>query len=117
MVPSLASLAVKAPPPATPDPRARCAPPRGRLCRGIPCREEDPELWFAESPKGLELAKVHCRRCPLMEPCLAGAVARGEPWGVWGGEIFDQGRIVAVKRTRGRPRKRPSDADASTARL
>jgi WhiB family redox-sensing transcriptional regulator len=37
--------------------------------------------------------------------CLAGALDRGEPWGVWGGEIFERGVVIARKRPRGRPRK------------
>ena len=32
-------------------------------------------------------------------------MVRREPWGVWGGEVFVEGRVVAVKRGRGRPRK------------
>jgi WhiB family transcriptional regulator, redox-sensing transcriptional regulator len=71
----------------------------------LPCRAYDPDLWFAESPTELELAKSFCADCAGRAACLAGALARREPWGVWGGEIFDQGRIVARKRPRGRPRK------------
>jgi WhiB family redox-sensing transcriptional regulator len=37
--------------------------------------------------------------------CLAGALRRGEPWGVWGGEMFLNGLVIADKRPRGRPRK------------
>jgi WhiB family redox-sensing transcriptional regulator len=70
----------------------------------IPCRE-DPDLWFAESPAGVELAKALCHGCPFRLPCLAGARHRGEPWGVWGGELFDAGVVVPRKRGRGRPRK------------
>ncbi len=70
----------------------------------IPCRAE-PELWFAESPADVELAKSLCRECPVRLECLAGAQDRREPWGVWGGELFVQGNIVARKRPRGRPRK------------
>jgi WhiB family redox-sensing transcriptional regulator len=41
---------------------------------------------------------------------LAGAIKRAEPGGVWGGEIFCHGVIVARKRPRvGRPRARPCD--------
>ena len=72
---------------------------------GIPCRENDAELWFAESPADVEFAKSLCRTCPAVEACLAGAIGRNEPWGVWGGELFIQGVIVARKRPRGRPRK------------
>jgi len=36
---------------------------------------------------------------------LADALDRGEPWGVWGGELFLNGVVVRGKRARGRPRK------------
>ena len=71
----------------------------------IPCRSNDPELWFAEQSAQVELAKALCRECPLVAGCLAGAVERQEPWGVWGGEVFVAGAVVATKRGRGRPRK------------
>jgi len=66
---------------------------------------EDSELWFAERPADLELAKSLCGECPVKDACLAGALAREEPWGVWGGEIFERGVVIARKRPRGRPRK------------
>ncbi len=72
---------------------------------GVPCRENDAELWFADTPDGVEFAKALCRSCPVRESCLAGALERREPWGVWGGELFVQGATVARKRPRGRPRK------------
>ena len=71
----------------------------------IPCRSHDPELWFAERTAQVEQAKALCRECPLIEGCLAGALERAEPWGVWGGEVFIGGVVVATKRGRGRPRK------------
>jgi len=71
----------------------------------IPCREYDAELWFAESPADVEVAKALCGACPLRNECLANALGREEPWGVWGGELFVHGVIVARKRPRGRPRK------------
>ncbi len=71
----------------------------------LPCRREDPELWFAEAPVDLELAKSFCAGCPLRAACLAGALERQEPWGVWGGELFERGAVIARKRPRGRPRK------------
>ena len=74
---------------------------------GIPCRENDAELWFAESPADVEFAKALCVTCPARTACLAGALDRAEPWGVWGGELFIQGVVVARKRPRGRPRKNP----------
>ncbi|GAA4665276.1 MULTISPECIES: WhiB family transcriptional regulator [Amycolatopsis] len=73
----------------------------------LPCRSGDADLWFAEAPADLERAKRLCADCPIRESCLAGALDRREPWGVWGGEIFERGVIVARKRPRGRPRKHP----------
>ncbi len=71
----------------------------------LPCRRFDPDRWFAEAPAELELAKSLCGDCPVRIECLAGAVERAEPWGVWGGEIFERGAVVPRKRPRGRPRK------------
>lgn len=69
-----------------------------------PCSQH-PHLFFADHPTALDQARTLCRPCPLLAECLAGALARREPHGVWGGQIFVQGEVVAVKRTRGRPRK------------
>jgi WhiB family redox-sensing transcriptional regulator len=71
----------------------------------LPCRSEDPELYFAESPSDVELAKAICQDCPVRAECLAGALERREPWGVWGGELFLSGVVIPRKRPRGRPRK------------
>jgi WhiB family redox-sensing transcriptional regulator len=73
----------------------------------IPCLEYDAALWFAESPVDVEFAKTLCGDCPARTECLAGALDRAEPWGVWGGELLVHGVVVAVKRPRGRPRKSP----------
>jgi WhiB family transcriptional regulator, redox-sensing transcriptional regulator len=75
--------------------------PSGRI---LPCTD-DPDLFFAESPDDVEFAKELCRGCPARMACLAGALERREPWGVWGGELFLRGEIVPRKRPRGRPRK------------
>jgi WhiB family transcriptional regulator, redox-sensing transcriptional regulator len=72
--------------------------------RALPCAG-DPDLFFAESPDDVELAKSLCGDCPVRANCLAGAIERREPWGVWGGELFIRGVIVPRKRARGRPRK------------
>ncbi|MFC4058242.1 WhiB family transcriptional regulator [Planomonospora corallina] len=72
----------------------------------IPCRT-DPDLWFAESPEDVEFAKALCGGCPIQQACLARALEREEPWGVWGGELIMRGTVVPRKRPRGRPRKTP----------
>ena len=74
-------------------------------CAEVPCRENEAEIWFADTPDGVEFAKALCGTCPVREACLAGALERSEPWGVWGGELFDHGVVVPRKRPRGRPRK------------
>jgi WhiB family transcriptional regulator, redox-sensing transcriptional regulator len=79
--------------------------PRVEVGADVPCRRFDPDLWFADSPAELDLAKSLCGDCPVRVECLAGAVERAEPWGVWGGEIFERGAVVPRKRPRGRPRK------------
>jgi WhiB family redox-sensing transcriptional regulator len=79
----------------------------------LPCRNFDPDLWFAEAPAQLELAKALCGDCPVRVECLASAMERQEPWGVWGGEIFERGAVVPRKRPRGRPRKEDVAREAS----
>ena len=70
----------------------------------LPCRQTgDADLWFADTPARLEQAKALCVGCPVRAACLAGALRREEPWGVWGGEIFERGSVIARKRPRGRP--------------
>ncbi len=72
----------------------------------LPCQSDDAgDLFFSERPADLETAKALCVDCPLRRECLEGALARREPWGVWGGSIFQAGEVIAVKRPRGRPRK------------
>jgi WhiB family redox-sensing transcriptional regulator len=76
----------------------------------LPCRVNDPELFFAELPTDVEYAKALCTDCPVQAMCLAGALERREPWGVWGGELFLQGVVIPRKRPRGRPRKNETAA-------
>ena len=71
----------------------------------LPCTETDDDLWFAEAPADLEQAKRLCGPCPLRDACFAGALERREQYGVWGGQLFIGGVVVARKRPRGRPRK------------
>jgi WhiB family redox-sensing transcriptional regulator len=63
------------------------------------------ELFFSEQLDDIAAAKAFCQECPVRTECLAGALERREPWGVWGGELFVNGKVVAQKRKRGRPPK------------
>jgi len=62
-------------------------------------------LFFSEQLDDILRAKAFCVQCPVKDECLAAAVVRREPWGVWGGELFANGKVLANKRRRGRPPK------------
>ena len=64
-------------------------------------------LFFSEELGDIAAAKRICATCPVVEPCLEGALQRREPWGVWGGQLFLNGKILPFKRKRGRPPKNP----------
>ena len=76
-------------------------------------------LFFSESLDDIARAKAFCRGCIVREDCLASAVALREPWGVWGGELLVNGKVIANKRKRGRPPKqvRPEDVLPTTWEL
>ena len=69
------------------------------------------ELFFSEQLDDIAAAKAFCLGCPVIEQCLDGATMRREPWGVWGGQLFVNGKIVAQKRKRGRPPKVRPEAE------
>ncbi len=68
-------------------------------------------LFFSDELQDIARAKELCALCPVMATCLEGALERREPWGVWGGQLFLNGKVLATKRRRGRPPKvaRPED--------
>ena len=61
------------------------------------------ESLARERMREAEQAANHSRL--VRRACLTGALERHEPWGVWGGEIFERGVVIPRKRPRGRPRK------------
>lgn len=75
--------------------QARCADGNGTLSA----------LFFSDDQIDIARAKAICSRCTQRAACLEAALEREEPWGVWGGELLDTGRIVVHKRPRGRPPK------------
>ena len=77
-------------------------------CRGV---ENAADLFFSEDIGEIAAAKRVCAECPVLAECLEGALERREPWGVWGGQLFMNGKMLTVKRRRGRPPKvaRPED--------
>lgn len=80
----------------------------GALCATV---ENAGDLFFSEELGEIAAAKRICAECPVIAPCLEAAIRRAEPWGVWGGQLFYNGRILAKKRRRGRPPKQPRPED------
>jgi WhiB family redox-sensing transcriptional regulator len=78
-------------------PVARCADGNGTMVG----------LFFSDHVVDIARAKAMCALCPLEASCLADALEREEPWGVWGGQLLSGGRIIADKRPCGRPPKVP----------
>lgn len=78
------------------------------MCRTVP---DAGNLFFSEELQDIAASKRICAECPVIAPCLEGAITRGEPWGVWGGQLFLNGKILARKRRRGRPPKNPRPED------
>ncbi len=78
------------------------------------CRTDTVEmlaLFFSEQLDDIARAKAICATCDIRAVCLTGALQRREPWGVWGGQLFLNGKVLAFKRKRGRPPKNaPSPA-------
>jgi len=78
------------------------------------CRTGNGELtgvFFADSLRDIARARAICVQCPVMLACLEGAIARREPGGVWGGQLFSGGRILTGKRRQGRPSAAPGPED------
>ncbi len=69
-------------------------------------------IFFSDEIPDIRRAKQICRGCPVRIVCLQGAGDRREPAGVWGAELFVNGKILPVKRPRGRP---PKHKEALTA--
>lgn len=82
--------------------------------RRVPAPQPDPVLHRPDRRPGGLLpghpgAAGHraggVRHLPLIEQCLAGALALGTSDGVWGGVLLERGAVVVAKRRPGRPRK------------
>ncbi len=77
-------------------------------CKSI---EDAFKMFFSDDIGEISAAKHVCAECPVIAACLETALDRQEQWGVWGGQLFMNGEMSAVKRRRGRPPKvaRPED--------
>ena len=69
------------------------------------CVQEEPltDLFFSEWVQDIHAAKMICAECSVLDMCLQEAIDTEEECGVWGGQLFKDGKIVAYKKNRGRP--------------
>lgn len=75
------------------------------------CAAEDPDLFFPlggspEAASQAEQAKAVCRRCPVMEECLAWAVETRQAAGVWGGMTENERRNMQRRQVKSNERAR-----------
>jgi WhiB family redox-sensing transcriptional regulator len=73
------------------------------------CRDEDPELFFPIGNTGpallqIEEARAVCRRCEVVDSCLAWALESGQDAGVWGGMSEVERRALKRRSARNRAR-------------
>lgn len=71
------------------------------MAQGL-CRQDDPELWMSNVQSDQRRAASICMGgaghppCPVRQICLAYAIERKEPHGVWGGFTERQRRRLAA---------------------
>jgi WhiB family transcriptional regulator, redox-sensing transcriptional regulator len=71
------------------------------MLRGA-CRDEDPELFFPISDRGISadqvrLAVAVCGRCRVRTECLRYALSSRQDHGIWGG-FTEQERTAMIRR-------------------
>ena len=93
---------------------ARAAAPPSPTVEGAHCADLPTAMFFpvrtghADYQTKVDAAVQVCDGCPAQLPCYAGAVARGEQHGIWGGVMF----LATHQKTAWRPARR-HDSEAS----
>jgi len=69
--------------------------------------DADPQLFFPTGNTSpaldqIEEAKLICRRCEVIEPCLKWAIEGGQDAGVWGGLSAEERRALKRRAVRAR---------------
>jgi WhiB family redox-sensing transcriptional regulator len=87
------------------EPKFRRDPRESAWIERARCIGEDPELFFpvGSSAPAIEQtarAKAVCRRCPVIEACLAWALDTCQDAGVWGGLDEEERRVIRRARRR-----------------
>ncbi|MEW2474642.1 WhiB family transcriptional regulator [Micromonospora gifhornensis] len=58
------------------------------------CSQTDPEAYFPEKGGSAAPAKRICAGCEVRVECLEYALARREPYGIWGGKTEGERRKI-----------------------
>ncbi len=61
------------------------------------CRDEDREIFYPTRGVSTAPAKKVCARCPVTNECLAYALERRDPYGIWGGLTEDERESLQKK--------------------
>ncbi|MFF4574846.1 WhiB family transcriptional regulator [Streptomyces sp. NPDC001410] len=64
--------------------------------RRAACAGRDTDIFFphASDTRAVEMAKVMCRSCPVMQACLMQALRNGDEFAVLGGTTPDERRLI-----------------------
>ena len=90
---------------------ARLMQERANVIVNTDCVHEDQRLLSEIERLAVSAGRLALAVLQVKQVCFEGALARREPWGVWGGELFVNGKVIAQKRRRGRP---PKQREAET---
>ena len=60
------------------------------------CAQSSPDLWFPEGQLREDNAEARriCKKCPVIEDCLAYALANNEDQGIWGGLAANERKLL-----------------------
>ena len=61
------------------------------------CRDEDPFLFFPQTPAATKRARTICAMCPVRVDCFEYSLEAAERFGVWGG-VPEQQRHGLLRR-------------------
>jgi WhiB family transcriptional regulator, redox-sensing transcriptional regulator len=60
------------------------------------CKDEDPDIFFRESKRGIRQAKAICAACPVQPACLEWALDTGDRWSVAAGMTPGERSLLRV---------------------
>lgn len=59
----------------------------------------DPDMFYRDDEDSIREAKHACAHCPVKADCLADALHRREPYGIWGGlTVMERRSLISRER-------------------